>query len=299
MHNRRVILKRAAIVAASLVALWLVCSVAVAWHYVRRAQTQHEEAVPKSGWDQIQPLRLHTSDGEELGAWFMEGYTDRPIVLFLHGVGACRSACLEYAKQLLDSGYPVLMITFRAHGDSTGTKNDFGYSSQHDVVAAVEWLEKNYPGRRIIIWGQSYGSAAAIFAAGELGPRISAYILECPYQDLRAAVWHRIKMRLPTPLDMVAYSGLLLVSPLFLPNIDQIAPVQAISKIPPSVPVLILAGSRDQHAPPKDAKALAAQISDHSEVVVIDGAEHLQLRAANPARYQSIIEAFLAKISGS
>ena len=53
-------------------------------------------------------------------------------------------------------------------------------------------------------------------------------------------------MRLPPLLDVAAYAGLLTVSPLVLSDIDQIAPINAISKIPTSVPVLILAGSRDR-----------------------------------------------------
>ena len=80
----------------------------------------------------------------------------------------------------------------RAHGDSTGEFDDAGYGARRDVCAAVEFLERRRPGRPVIVDGNSLGSAAAIFAAGELGHRVAAYILECPYQDLKIAVWNRI-----------------------------------------------------------------------------------------------------------
>ena len=48
--------------------------------------------------------------------------------------------------ELALSGYPILMISLRAHGDSTGEFNDIGYGA-HDVVAAVEFLERRHPGR--------------------------------------------------------------------------------------------------------------------------------------------------------
>ena len=92
------------------------------------------------------------------------------------------------------------------------------------------------------------GSAAAIFAAGELGHRVAAYILESPYQDLKVAVWNRIDIRLPPGLSHAAYSGLRLVTPLFLPHLDQICPLNAIGAIPDDVPVLILAGAADRMA---------------------------------------------------
>ena len=40
----------------------------------------------------------------------------------------------------------------------------------------------------------------------------------------------------------VAYAGLRVVGPLFLPDVDAISPVKVISRIPEAVPVLILAG---------------------------------------------------------
>ena len=100
----------------------------------------------------------------------------------------------------------------------TGEIDDAGYSARHDVFAAVDFLERRRPGRPVVIDGNSMGSAAAIFAAEELGHRVAAYILESPYQDLKTAVWNRIDNRLPAGLSHAAYGGLRLVSPLFLPH---------------------------------------------------------------------------------
>ncbi len=94
----------------------------------------------------------------------------------------------------------------RAHGDSSGEFNDIGYSARLDVVAAVEFLERRRPARPILIHGTSLGAAAATFAAEELGHRVHGYVLECPYRDLRTAVWNRAEkalrrcsIGLPTP----------------------------------------------------------------------------------------------------
>ena len=46
-------------------------------------------------------------------------------------------------------------------------------------------------------------------------------------------------MRLPLPLDGIAYTGLLVAAPLVLPDLERISPINPISGIPADVPVRI------------------------------------------------------------
>ena len=237
-----------------LLTLWLLASLAVAYRLTRRPQPPFPEPLPAADWGKFEPHRLKTSDGQEIGAWLVVGARDAPSILLIHGIGASRSACLSRAKMLATQGYSVLMISLRAHGDSTGDFNDMGYSARHDVVAAVEFLERRRPGKPIIVHGLSMGGAAAVFASGELAHRVQGYILESPYRNLKVAVRHRTENALPPLLDRIAYLGLLVVSPLVLPDLEKTSPVEAISGIPPDVPVLILAGSEDPVARPDEAR---------------------------------------------
>jgi uncharacterized protein len=273
---------------------WLGSSYWVAYRYTHRSQPIADEKIPTIAWGDIEPFRLTTVDREQIGAWFIEGREKQPVVLLLHGNGACRSTCLGPAELLASAGCAVLSISLRAHGDSTGEINDFGYSARHDVVAAVDWVEKNHPGRRIVVFGQSLGAAAAIFAAKELGTRVSGYILESPFLDVRSAVWIRLQMRLPPVLDWIAYAGLSAVAPLVIPDLDRISLLEAIETIPPSVLVLILAGSKDERVPEKDSRAIAERIPNHSRLIVIDG-DHLALDEAEPIAYRTALLDFIEK----
>jgi pimeloyl-ACP methyl ester carboxylesterase len=163
------------------------------------------------------------------------------------------------------------------------------------VVSAVDWIEKKHPNRPVVIWGQSMGAAAAVFAAKELGERAYGYILECPYRDLRTAVRNRTEYILPTGLDRLAYTGLLTVSPLIIPESDKISVIEAIGKIPPCMPVLILAGSCDRRARPEEARALHGRIQNHSQLVIIDGADHMQLMRTDPVGYGKTVQEFMMK----
>ena len=224
LANRRV--RRWLIFTTVVMAVWMLTSLAVAYALTRRHGRRSVSLCRISRDWKLESLRLKTSDGEELGAWFAEGRAEGPSVLVLHGHGGRRSNSLRLGKMLASQGCAVLMISLRAHGDSTGEFDDVGFSARRDVFAAVDFLERRRPGRPVIIDGNSMGSAAAVFAAGELGHRVAAYILESPYQDLKMAVWNRIDIRVPPGLSHAAYGGLMLVSPLFLPHLDEICPVR-------------------------------------------------------------------------
>jgi pimeloyl-ACP methyl ester carboxylesterase len=192
-------------------------------------------------------------------------------------------------------GCSIMMISLRAHGDSTGDFDDIGYSARRDVVSAVDWIQKKHSDRPVVIWGQSMGAASAVFAAQELDNRVRGYILECPYQDLRTAVRNRAEYFLPWGIDRLAYAGLLTVSPLVLPDSDKISALEAISNVPTSIPVLILAGSLDRRARPEEARALYERIQDHSQLVIIDGADHMQLMRTDPVGYCKAVQEFMMR----
>src|SRR5262249_49183846 len=149
------------------------------------------EPAPAVAWGTLEEHRLRTSDGKTLGAWFHRGPPDGPAVVVLHGNRGCRGDGLPAAEFFAGRGCAVLLVSLRAHGDSTGAVNDFGFSARRDVVAAVAFLEKERPGRPILLNGTSMGAAAAIFAAAELGERVGGYVLESPYRDLHQAVRNR------------------------------------------------------------------------------------------------------------
>ena len=228
--------------------LWLIVSWFIAYRLTRRPHPWFAEPRPSVTWGKIEAHRLKSTDDLNLGAWLIRGREDAPSVLLLHGNGGSRTKCLDRAAMLASEGCTTLLVSLRAHGDSTGEFNDIGYGARNDVIAAIDFLERQCPGKPIIVHGTSMGAAAAVFASGELARRVQGYVLECPYDDLKTAVWNRIENALPPILDWVAYQGLVLVSPLVIPELGRISPIAAIESMPADLPVLILAGGRDRRA---------------------------------------------------
>jgi pimeloyl-ACP methyl ester carboxylesterase len=283
-------------VAVLIVGLWLVGSWVVAYRLTRRPRPWFAEPVPSVPWGRFEAHRLRSRDGHELGAWFLRGRDEAPSVLLLHGNRGSRAKCLDRAAILAAEGCSLLLVSLRAHGDSTGEFNDIGYSARHDVAAAIDFLERTSPGKPIIVHGVSMGAAAAVFAAGELSHRVRGYVLECPYADLKTAVWNRVENSLPPLLDALAFRGLLLVSPLVLPELERISPVAAIDALPADVPVLILAGGQDRRARPAESVALHQRVKSHGTLMIFESGDHVRLLASDPGRYQRAVLGFIRSV---
>ena len=277
---------------------WLVSSALVAWRLTRRERPCFEEGPPARDWGTVESVRLATSDGEELGAWFHPPESSRPLVVLLHGSGGARSGGCGPAGELVRDGYGVLAPTLRAYGDSSGGENDFGWSQRLDVIAAVGFLERRVPGAPIVVGGMSLGAAAAIFAAPELDERVAGYVLVAPYRDLATACWLRCELHLPPVLDRAAYLGLKLWSPLFL-GIDheRVRPIDFVASFPEACSAVFLAGERDRVAPSADVRELAERCSGRTRFEIVAGVGHKGLWKGGRERYLACLREVLEEAS--
>ena len=276
---------------------WLLSAAIVIWRLTHRARQPFAEPIPSWGAESIEEIRIETSDGECLGAWFLASSDARTSIVILHGNGGSRSSEAELLRQLFAERVSVLAPTLRAHGDSTGTTNDFGWSARADVIACVAFLERRIPGTKIVVLGNSVGSAAAIYAAKELDHRVTAYVLEAPYRDIRAATHHRLAAYLPPPLDDVAYAGLRLLAPVMLsPRLDDLSPIGRITDIPANVAVVFLSGAEDRLAPIAEVEEIHSHCAAGSKLVAFPGAGHHDLAATDPTRYAATLREVLAGI---
>ena len=140
LTSRRQVVRGLRITTAAL-ALWLVVSWAVAYRLTRRPHPRFDEPPPSAAWGEFEPHTIKTRDGHELGAWLVRGRADAPSVLLLHGNGGSRWNCLSRAEVLAGEGCTVLLVSLRAHGDSTGEFNDIGYSAA--TTSSPPWTSSN------------------------------------------------------------------------------------------------------------------------------------------------------------
>lgn len=177
---------------------------------------------------QVKPFRLKTSDGESLHAWHIlplgtyseheaallaesaglveditttKGFEllrkdpDAKLVLYLHGAaGTLGSGFRPPSYRAISAMDPdkihIVAIDYRGFGSSTGSPSEAGINL--DAQALADWALNvaGIPAERIVLFGQSLGTAVAISLAQHFGTRphpvhIRGMVLVAPFVDVQ------------------------------------------------------------------------------------------------------------------
>lgn len=150
-----------------------------------------------------QKLSIKTKDGLLLSAWYIDEQLDdttgisKGTVIMFHGHASSKSGIIEEAEAFRRMDYNVLMIDFRAHGESEGNTCTIGYNESKDVEAAYDFI-KSKGEKNIVLWGVSLGAATIMKAINDGDVKPSKVILEMPFASLKEAAEGRIRtMGLP------------------------------------------------------------------------------------------------------
>jgi hypothetical protein len=148
------------------------------------------------------PFRAATipSSGQvQLGAWFCPKKDATCLAILFHGYAGDKSRLLAEARQFNELGCAVLLVDFRGSGQSSESYTTVGYAEADDVVAAVAYAREQWPGTRLVLFGQSMGAAAVLRAVGRLGVKPDAIILEGVFDTMLNTVRHRFEaMHVPS-----------------------------------------------------------------------------------------------------
>ena len=117
----------------------------------------------------------------QLEAILKEPRQDSPIgvalVLHPHPLGGGtmhNKVVFRAAAALNDAGLTTLRINFRGVGQSTG-EHDEGRGEQDDARSGLDYLSQNYPERRMLLCGFSFGARVGLHV-GINDPRVSYLI---------------------------------------------------------------------------------------------------------------------------
>ena len=103
-----------------------------------------------------------TKDELELKYWFIEKPNNQKVKILLHGSGG-NFAKADRAVKLLDRGFNVAMISYRAHSGNPGQANQ--KSIIHDVTAAIQEIMKlGYEMKNTYLEGSSLGTSGIAHA---------------------------------------------------------------------------------------------------------------------------------------
>lgn len=242
-------------------------------------------------------VHVDSDSGSRLAGWLHEAEQPVAAALLLHPLRGDRAVMLGRARLLAAHRFHVLCLDFQAHGESPGQRITMGYLEARDAAAGVAELRRRYPDLPVLGLGCSLGGAALLLADHPQPP--DALVLEAVYADVTTAIGHRLEMRLGKPARRL--SPLLTIQMRWLGGIDprDLSPVDRMAGI--DLPVLLVYGERDRHAPVTDGERLRANAhpSLPLEWWLVPGAGHVDYLRHAPAEYEQRLLDFIGRHLGS
>ena len=113
-------------------------------------------------------------------AWHVPPHGTKPVVVYFHGNAGALDLRAGRFRWLTADGTGLVALSYRGYGGSTGKPTEDGLIL--DATAAYDFATARYPARRIVLWGESLGTAVAIALAAER--EVGGLILDAPFTSI-------------------------------------------------------------------------------------------------------------------
>lgn len=236
----------------------------------------------------IQTFSIGSESGSKLATWYMPNPNSTATIVLLHPIRGDRRSMLGRARLFHDAGFAILMVDLQAHGESPGDNITIGHLEKLDVRATLQFAREMNPNHRIGVVGRSLGGASTLLA---VPIDIDALVLESVYPTIADAVYDRIGMRLGSFKYVLAPALLCQLKPRLGITSSDLRPIDFIDDI--GCPVLIASGDRDEHTPIDETKQMFESAAEPKELVIFNGAKHVDLLEYDKSKYETEILGFM------
>ncbi len=213
-------------------------------------------------------ITLKTNDNLQLLSWYIPPQGNKPIMVYFHGNSGHIGYRASIVAPYVHAGNGVLLLEYRGYGSNPGKPTEAGL--YQDVVAAMDFIDKNRKNHCIILYGESLGNAPAMYAASQYV--VNGAILQSAFSSIEDVA----KKHYP----------FLPVSWLLKDKYDVIGRMDDIH-----TPLLFLHGTKDRIVPINFGKKLYDAANEPKRFVYFKGASHNTLHAGELFLHgQSFIE---------
>ena len=215
---------------------------------------------------------LTARDGVKLHTWWIEAPQARMATVFFHGNAGNLTHRIAHMRAIVAAGSALLLPDYRGYGKSDGKPSEAGLYL--DADAGYQWLiDQGYPPERLVIQGESLGTAVAVDLAAR--QPCAGVALEAPFNSA----------------SQVAAGILPLLGPLIMRGFDSKSKIGKIR-----APLLIMHGDRDEVIPFKLGQDLFAAAPEPKSFRTIAGAGHNDLLDVAGDRYREYLADFYASL---
>jgi hypothetical protein len=257
-----------------IVAVGLYCGVLALMYVFQRAMMYFPDAArvapAQAGLPRAAEVTFASSDGEKLLAWYLPPDAGKPLVIYFQGNAEGLAARVGRFTWLTADGTGLLALCYRGCGGSSGTPSEDGLI--RDAEAAYDFARERTPAQRIVLFGESLGTAVAVALAA--GHDVAAVILDAPFTSA-------------AEVGAAAYP----FAPVRWLMKDKFRSDERIGRV--SAPLLVMHGEQDRIVPIRFGEKLFALAREPKRFMRFPQGGHVDLDDHGAAK---VIKQFLAEL---
>lgn len=225
---------------------------------------KHKPGLARYHAEDMQIVYVKTDDQLSLRSWYKPAVEGRPTVLLLHGNAGHIGYRMPLVRPLLNEGFGVLLLEYRGYGGNPGKPTEQGLYV--DANGAWQFLMTHgVAPQRIVLYGESLGTAVASYLAAEHG--VCCMILQSPFTSLVSLAHHHYPWALIPPWD----------------KYDTLARIDK-----NHAPLLIVHGEQDTLVPIEEGKTVWQRANQPKTFKAFPNKSHHDLW--DPEFYEEVIE---------
>jgi len=198
-------------------------------------------------------------------------------------------------RMLAEAGYRAVLVDLRGHGRSSGDWLTYGVVDSNDLTQVLDHLDSvDLLDEPVGLFGCLYGGAVALQLAAR-DAQVKSVVTVATFTSLDDAVGSSARQFAPgwmiTPA-MIA-SAVEEAGNIGHFRASQASPLLAITRT--QARVLLIHGTEDRKLPCSFSQALHAAAKDHSQLILVQGADHNSIMRETTGPLWGPIIAWLAK----
>lgn len=214
------------------------------------------------------------------------------FVIVIHGYTSSPRGMGVYVQKYHELGYNVITPSLNGHGDSESSVITMGWKDRLDVIDWINFIVENYPDSKIVLHGESMGSATTMMATGEnLPDNVKVAVADCGF----TSVWDIFDNKIKNNFKVHTFPSLYSMNTAnkICSGFDfrTASSVEQLKKS--KTPTIFIHGDKDTFVPYEMLDKVYEACPSEKEKVTIPGSPHARNSCTNPELYWSSIENFI------
>lgn len=248
--------------------------------------------------DELEPIPFEavsviSRDGLRLTGRYYHTSDGAPLKFIFHGWKSnLLRDCGGGAKMAFESGYNLLLVNQRAHGDSDGNTITFGIKEKYDCLDWINYaIDRFGKDVRIILGGISMGAATVLMASAlDLPENIKCISADCGYTSPEAIIRKVCREDMGIP-DLLGFPFVRMGARIFGRfSIMDGGAVEAVKHA--KVPIMIMHGDEDDFVPFSMCHEIYDAVASEKTLLTVKGAGHGMCYFVETDRYAKALRKF-------